>query len=121
MAAYDTLASLRLIDEPNRKVDVAIAVDVGYFAREVTDENGVSAQYWFDPSGKQLRRVPPFTHRLTDAIALAELAYPTHVGALAWERGKPYRVQIEGGDIAYGPSAAIAMCIAVFELLTAKR
>lgn len=112
--ALNTLKELRNLDEPSRKVDVDLAVLVGF---ERFDGEKV---VWLHPETRRESRIPRYTSHLSHASDFANTLLPGHVGACTWGPNGS-NAQIEPGPPFEAPNAAIALCIsALFVAISGK-
>lgn len=122
MSARAVIKTLKRLNSPNRQVDFTIAQLVGYSVKEdgkeYVDRDGRTRKEvsWYHPSGVRIKRVPFFTLKVDEAIILLNLVAKEKAGGLVWEI-QGASAQLEGGPVAEGFSPAVALCIAILEVM----
>lgn len=109
------IEKLQALTEPDRRVDVELAMLAGY-RREIGDDRRV---LWFDANGTDPVRIPLYTSSVDHARDFAKALVPGHVGGCSWERGVG-SARVDDGPFIQASSAEIALCIAAL-LARSKR
>ncbi len=126
MGIEDLIAAVSQLNGPNRGIDFAIAQAVGYTVledgEEYLGEDGQSkrASRWYNPSGARINRVPFFTLKIDEAIALSKTVLADPVAAVVWEPSGA-KAQLQGGPVCYGASPSIALCAAILSHINQTR
>lgn len=111
------LDRLKAARAPERTLDLAIAMLLGY-RREVVEDKGDKTVNWYAPTGGTAERIPLFTSSVDDARELANALFPGHVAGCSWESGMA-SAKIDDGPYIEAPSPALALCIAVITMAQA--
>ncbi len=118
MYLKEIIKKLRVLEEPDRNLDMQIALEMGYQQREedIQSPNGEmqKRRLWLIPTGESADRVPYYTSSLEHAFRLAQLIAPEEVGVVASVNGKG-KAQLEGDDPYDGANPAIALCLAALK------
>lgn len=111
----DLILELQHATGPDRALDVAIAVSIGW-EKKVTftkDEAGAKTKnvIWLFDGGKEKSRVPYFTSKLDVAQELAQNLNPGCAGGYTWNP-RYSTARIDEGPIFSAATPAIAVCAA---------
>lgn len=121
MAVIDVIRDLEEAQEPSRKLDVALAMLIGYKRKveNVRDPNSgeqTRRVLWLHPGGQDPGRVPRYTAVIDDACAFAQMVAPDLAGGVSWDSRGGY-AKIGDGPYCSAASPAIALCIAALKIL----
>lgn len=116
MALIDLINELQQATGPSRRLDLGIAVAVGYRRTETdriaTEGETVPRNLWLVPNGKAVDRVPNFTESIHQANLLAEEFSKTV--AISWEPGTA-TAKVGDGPYCQAATPALALCIAILK------
>jgi hypothetical protein len=107
----DLIEKLRALKQPDRRVDIEIAMLAGY-RREIDEKE--RRVLWFDAKGADPVRIPPYTSSIDHAREFAQLIVPGYVGGYSWEPGMG-SARINDGPYIEAVSPEIALCIAALQ------
>lgn len=113
MNVQDLIESLQNAKGPDRRLDVAIALLVGYQRVEVLDGEGEQRTrlLFLAPSTNDPAKVPDYTRSIDAAYRLAQTLAPSHSGGCSWEDGMG-SARISDGPYCQAANPAIALCVA---------
>ncbi|MBP1842021.1 GH18 family chitinase [Rhizobium petrolearium] len=116
MRASEIVAKLLATDGPDRQIDLAIALYLGFERKAEPDSASANGRRvtWTDPAGQLVMGVPFYTKSLDQAYELAQILNPGNVGGCSWEPDKG-SARIDNGHYWQAVSPAIALCIAALE------
>jgi hypothetical protein len=104
----ELIEKLRALKQPDRRVDIEIAMLAGY-RREIDEKE--RRVLWFDSNGSDPVRIPPYTSSIDNARDFARFLVPGYVGGCSWELGLG-SARINNGPYIEAVSPEIALCIA---------
>lgn len=121
MAVTDVITDLEEAKEPSRKLDVALAMLIGYKRKveNVRDPNSgeqTKRVLWLHPGGQDPGRVPRYTAVIDDAYSFAQIIAPGLAGGVSWDESGGY-ARVGDGPYCSGASPAIALCVAALKML----
>lgn len=121
MAISNVIADLKETKEPSRKLDVALAMLIGYKRKveNVRDPNSgeqTKRVLWLHPGGQDPGRVPRYTALIDDAYSFAQTVAPGLAGGVSWDDSGGH-ARIGDGPYCSAASPAIALCIAALTIL----
>lgn len=114
----ELLVRLRSSKGPDRALDAAIGQVIGYRRRLATDAEAKREpeQAWLAPDSNEAVRLPFFTSSIDSACEVAKAVAPEHVGAFTRSAEGTAAVAMDDGPVVYGPSPAIALCLAALTI-----
>jgi len=112
MDIEELILGLAKADGPNRFLDIAIALMVGYRREVETNQGGETTRaIWRHPVTNEIVRVPTFTQSIDDALKFVESVAPSQDLGFSWEEGKG-SAKIGDGIYCQAVNPAIALCMA---------
>ncbi|MDE3814292.1 hypothetical protein I7I49_29395 [Sinorhizobium meliloti] len=119
MALPDLILELENAAVPDRRLDTAIALVVGYKRKveHVTQTPGkepVRQTLWIMPGGGEQPRVPYYTSSIDAAYELAQTIAPNNAGGCSYDGGRG-RAKINDGQYCHAATPALALCVAALK------
>lgn len=105
MDVSELITALARLEGPDRELDAAIAVAVGY------RKSSANPQRWVEPESNAEVNLPAFTASIDIAYRLARTLRRDLPGACSWEPGKGY-AKLGDNPPHHASGPAIAVCIA---------
>lgn len=113
MPIDEIISELEAASGPDRKIDAAIALLVGYRRGVEKDPSVGERVIWLSPSGIGAR-IPYYTAVIDAAYDLAQTIAPDHVGGCSWEKGMG-SARILPMETCQAASPVIALCLAALK------
>lgn len=119
MALPDLILELENAAGPDRRLDTAIALLVGYRRKveHITEAHGkepVRQVLWVVPGGGDTAKVPYYTSSLDTAYELTQLVAPLNEGGCSWVGGTGH-AKINDGPHCHAATPALALCVAALK------
>jgi len=116
MALETILDELRRATGPERRLDIEIALLIGYrrkveHVRDGPDHEPTKRVLWLPPSKNIPEMIPHFTKSIDHAYDLVQMIDPDNVGGCSWENGKA-SARVNDGPYCEAATPALALCVA---------
>ncbi|MDK1389756.1 hypothetical protein ILFOPFJJ_06152 [Ensifer psoraleae] len=119
MTRQEIIEQLGVLKEPNRHLDLQIAVLFKYRREKNTipadgDKPARIQAIWYDPNGKMVGIVPRFTESIDAAKSLFDYALPKAAGGFSFHSGYA-QATVNGGEAVTAFNEATALCLATMK------
>lgn len=107
----ELIEQLQTAKAPDRRLDVLIALHLGYRRHIEGPESKPTKILWLLPNADQPGTIPEFTFSIEAAYDLSQQLIPGNIGGVTWG-GHPCKARIGDGPYYTANTPALALCAA---------